>query len=199
MGVIATRRIPAGSILLTDPFVLSVHEPAAEEEEEEFLLRMALLQLADQYAALPLSARRQLAGLHAHAEPDARRRLRAALGGSDAQTAELVERLYSTFITNEFSRVEPGAAKCTSWRTRRLFLTTSRINHSCCPNARSSQTTDGRKVVTALRNVEEGEEITLRYLDHYRYVRGEEWREATQRMWGFVCNCRGCAGKGDGY
>lgn len=187
---------------------------------------MALLQLAGQYATLPLPTRQQLAGLHAHAEPGARQRLRAALLGKDPSSSSsnnsaaedtdtnttitsaelrLVERLYFTFSTNEFSRVEQAPPTTTTiagggggaWRTRRLFLTTSRINHSCSPNARSGQTTDGRKVVTALRDIEEGEEVTLRYLDHRWYAR-EEWREATQRMWGFVCNCRGCAGKVDG-
>lgn len=207
MGVLATRRIPAGTILLRDPAAITIHEPSADvirpstdiaEGDKEIwtlLLRMALLQLVEQYASLSNQARWQLAGLHAHMETDALRHLRAALGAAvtdnDHQSA-LIERLYFTFATNEFSRMVPEDG----WRTRRLFLLTSRINHSCCPNARSSQTTDGYKVVTALRDIEEGEEVTLRYLDHHRLGR-EEWREATRCMWGFVCNCRGCAGKLD--
>lgn len=227
MGVLATRRIPAGRILLTDPYLLSVEDllplpptpPAAGPEAaraEALSLQLVLLQLLSQYLDLPAERRTQLAGLHAHATPARRAWFRACLNlsswspslrretGAEAETLEaeavaFLDRLYFTFSTNEFW-LHGGAAAAAggeSTRTRRLFLVTSRINHSCQPNARSRQTTDGRKVVTALRDIEEGEEVTLRYLDHHRYGTRGAWREATERMWGFACNCRGCADKCD--
>ncbi|ROW08756.1 hypothetical protein VPNG_06420 [Cytospora leucostoma] len=196
MGVIVTRHISAGSIVLDDPFVLSIQEPSrtpATDEEARHLLKLALLQLLEQYVQLSLEARQQLAGLHAHIEPATHdwfySQLRAA--GVDITETELefIVRLYRTFSTNEFLKVAPGTS-C-HWRIRRLFLTTSRINHSCRANARSTQTTEGHKVVNALRDIEPGEELTLKYMDHHRFSR-REWEEVTQRSWGFVCYCPGC-------
>lgn len=87
----------------------------------------------------------------------------------DEADLEFIVRLYFTFVTNEFSKVMPGSRG--TGRLRRLFLTTSRINHSCLPNAKFTQTTDGHKVVTALNEIEEGEEITLKYLNQHYYDR----------------------------
>lgn len=201
LGVLATSRISAGRIILDDPFVLSVQEPVGDphtDEEASDLLKLMLIQLISQYIELPLDLRRQLASLHAHIKSTSYEWFRTYLGHFRADVCELylrfIVKLYFKFSTNEFSKVVPG--RCDGGRIRRLFLTTSRINHSCRPNARSTQTTDGHKIVTALHDIEEGEEITLRYLHHHRYTR-KEWEEATQRMWGFVCYCPGCASKMD--
>lgn len=167
-----------------------------EERAEMISLQLVLLQLLSQYLDLPAECRTQLAGLHAHATPASRAWFRACLSFlREPEAVDFLDRLYFTFSTNEFWLNGGGGG--TGGRTRRLFLVTSRINHSCHPNARSRQTTDGRKVVTALRDIEEGEEVTLRYLDHHRYGTRRAWREATERMWGFACNCRGCADKSD--
>lgn len=201
LGVLAARHISAGRIILDDPFIISIREPVREpdtNEEASDLLKSTLLQLISQYIELPLDLRKQLASLHAHIESTSYEWFRAYLEHFEANVSEVylkfIVRLYFTFNTNEFSKYVPGRRD--GGKIRRLFLTTSRINHACCPNARSTQTTDGHKVVTALRDIHEGEEITLRYLHHYRYTR-TQWHDATQRMWGFVCNCTGCASKLD--
>ncbi|CAN8098007.1 unnamed protein product [Discula destructiva] len=205
MGVVATRWIPRGSIILSDPFAISIQEPTGDpfpEYESNGLLGYMLLQLLEQYVQLPLAKRKQLAGLHPHLEPGARAWFQQQLslaGGADVvsqQDLGFVTRLYYTFNTNEFSKTEPG--RCGMWTVRRLFLLTARINHSCCPNARSRQTTDGYKVVTAIRDIEVGEEVLLKYLDPVRFTR-QEWQATTQRTWGFVCNCEGCESKTESH
>lgn len=201
LGILATRRIPAGSIILSDPYVLSIREPAEDPSADQHASHMAELvlpQLVKQYLQLPMDVRRQLASLHANIEPASRQWLRGCLCRAgvelDEEGLKFTTRLYFTFSTNEFWRTEAGRRG--KERIRRLFLVTSRINHSCCPNTTSRQTTDGYKVVTASRDIEEGEEITLKYLDHYRFTR-RAWQAETQRMWGFVCDCRGCGSKVD--
>lgn len=199
MGAVAIRRIPAGSIVLDDPFAMSIQEPVQEpasEEEAAELFSVVLIQLLGQYVRLPLDARRQFAGLHPHVKPGTRDWFQSQLEriGASFDTSELdfVVRLYCTFETNVFSTAMPGGGL--NWRIGRLFLTTSRINHACQPNTRSRQTSAGNKVVTSIRDIEEGEELTLRYLDHKLFSR-DEWHAETQRIWGFVCNCSGCSSK----
>lgn len=208
MGVIASRRISRGSIILSDPFVMSIQEPTEDpfpQYEMNGLLSQMLYQLLKQYVQLPLDKREQFASLHPHI-PDAgcrdwfreqlRRHAGVELEGSNKEDnahLDFLVRLYYTFNTNEFSKKEPGRAGVV-WTVRRLFPLTARINHSCRPNARSRQTTDGYKVVTAMRDIEEGEEVSLKYLDHVRFSRGG-WQATTQRTWGFVCDCDGCSSK----
>ncbi|KAL1860367.1 hypothetical protein Daus18300_009280 [Diaporthe australafricana] len=199
MGAVATRRIPAGSIVLDDPFVLSIQvptqEPASEEEAIE-QLSIVLVQLIGQYVKLPIDTRRQLAALHPHIKAGTRgwfqsHMIRMGVEFDDSEV-DFVVRLYCTFNTNVFSKALPGGGL--NWRIGRLFLTTSRINHACQPNTKSSQTSNGHKVVTAVRDTEEGEELTLRYLDHKLFSRSE-WQAQTQQIWGFTCNCPGCESK----
>ncbi|KAJ0124499.1 lysine methyltransferase SET5 [Diaporthe amygdali] len=191
--------LKAGSVILDDPFVLSVQEPAQEsasEEEAIELLSVVMIQLVGQYVRLPIETRRQLSGLHPHIRAGTRDwfclHLRKIGVNFSECELDFVVRLYCTFNTNEFSKAMPGGGL--NWRIGRLFLITSRINHSCQPNSRSMQTSDGHKVVTAIRNIEEGEELTLRYLDHKLFSRSE-WQTETQRIWGFVCDCPGCSSK----
>lgn len=199
LGAVAIRRIPAGSIVLDDPYALSIQEPVQEpasEEEAIEMLSMVLIQLLGQYIRLPIDARRQFAGLHPHIKPGTHDWFRSQMEklGVNFNDSELyfVVRLYCTFETNVFSTAMPGGGL--NWRIGRLFLTTSRINHACQPNSRSRQTSEGNKVVMSIRDIEEGEELTLRYLDHKLFSRSE-WQAETQRMWGFVCNCPGCSSK----
>lgn len=185
--------------MLDDPFALSIQEPVQEpasEEEAVELLSVVLIQLLGQYVRLPIDARRHFAGLHPHVKPGTHEWFRSQMRkqGVEFNESELefIVRLYCTFETNVFSTAMPGGGL--NWRIGRLFLTTSRINHACQPNTRSRQTSEGHKVVISIRDIEEGEELTLRYLDHKLFSRSE-WQAETQRIWGFVCNCPGCRSK----
>jgi len=71
-----------------------------------------------------------------------------------------------------------------------LFLTASRINHSCVPNAdHSYDDKSGYKSVFANRDIHAGEEITISYINHYN---SRALRQMELRTWGFVCRCPAC-------
>ena len=71
-----------------------------------------------------------------------------------------------------------------------LFLTASRINHSCVPNAdHFFGDESGWKSFVATRDITEGEEITISYIDN-----SESRTERQRRLkhWAIDCQCPGC-------
>lgn len=97
-----------------------------------------------------------------------------SLGGSRS--------IFNIFNTNSFSI----NSHCCG-----LYIKTSRINHSCIPNA-AYNCNDGsfNKEVTAIRSIAKGEEISISYIDKF-------WRERIVRQlelseWGFHCRCEVC-------
>lgn len=72
-----------------------------------------------------------------------------------------------------------------------LFPVMGLVNHSCAPNCGWSNAGDGSVAVHALRDLEEGEEITLSYIDvdKERAVRRQELRETKH----FDCHCERCS------
>lgn len=72
-----------------------------------------------------------------------------------------------------------------------IFLETARINHSCRPNAQHAWNDKlKRMLVHAVRNVQEGEEITL------SYVAGgpsDARKEHIETYFGFDCGCEACS------
>lgn len=75
-----------------------------------------------------------------------------------------------------------------------LFLTISRINHSCIPNAeRESALTsggEGHMTIRATRDIKAGEEITMSY--HDVHIPRSKRQANYQRIWNFVCACPAC-------
>jgi hypothetical protein len=71
-----------------------------------------------------------------------------------------------------------------------LFLTASRLNHSCIPNAdHYYDIKSGYKPVFANRDIEAGEEITISYINH---VNPQVLRQMELKTRGFVCRCSAC-------
>ena len=71
-----------------------------------------------------------------------------------------------------------------------LFVRISRINHACDPNACYNNSGSLEKVVTALREIKAGEEITISYITNNWDVRSE--RRSALSCWGFTCQCTVC-------
>ncbi|KAF7561993.1 hypothetical protein G7046_g2159 [Stylonectria norvegica] len=77
-------------------------------------------------------------------------------------------------------------AKCSG-----LFITSSRINHSCNPNALHFWDSKFRAFNTiATRVIEEGEEITTTYISGF--AEHEERQKHLKRLFGFTCTCWLC-------
>jgi hypothetical protein len=73
-----------------------------------------------------------------------------------------------------------------------IFLTCSRINHSCKPNAQNRWNEElGKIVIHAIEDIEQGGEITITYLGQF-YVY-EKRQEKLKDAFGFDCTCQLCS------
>ena len=71
-----------------------------------------------------------------------------------------------------------------------LFLTASRINHSCIPNADNFFGDEsGWKSLVANRDITEGEEITVSYVER---LKQRTERRRRLKNWAIDCQCPGC-------
>ncbi|KAM0403493.1 hypothetical protein ACHAQC_001106 [Fusarium culmorum] len=72
-----------------------------------------------------------------------------------------------------------------------VFLATSRINHSCKPNAQNRWNQGlGKITVHAVEDIEQGQEITITYLGNPEVY--EERQKKLKNAFGFECRCRLC-------
>ncbi|KAG8157966.1 hypothetical protein KVR01_012238 [Diaporthe batatas] len=172
IGVVATRLIPAGSIILQEDATLTVAMPQP-------------ITLAE--------VRKQVLGLHACDCPDLKANVLSLLATGSGQPqlteqqVELIAHLSSVFMTNIFDNTFAEASS--------LYLQASRFNHSCLPNCDYEHTTDSdkRRITIAIRtsrDIQPEEELCLTYLNYYE-ERGRRLA-ALKQNWGFVCNCPAC-------
>ncbi|KAI1326959.1 hypothetical protein F5Y16DRAFT_373323 [Xylariaceae sp. FL0255] len=97
------------------------------------------------------------------------------------------------------------AADCNSFETedrRVIFLETSRLNHSCDPNVgyhtrieRQDRHEQGRWTGWAMRDIKEGEELCISYIQIYETK--EKRQNDLKERWGFDCQCSRCEGVED--
>jgi len=73
-----------------------------------------------------------------------------------------------------------------------LFLIAGRINHSCKPNALWSTVDSKLLELRALRDIKEGEEITVSYLNPAKFLTKDE-RFKLFENWKFQCACELCS------
>ncbi|KAL1529564.1 hypothetical protein AB1Y20_000508 [Prymnesium parvum] len=85
----------------------------------------------------------------------------------------------------------PPVAECVVGTA--LYSRLARLNHSCAPNAhvRFDRSGGHEADVVATRDIEEGEEVTISYIDCNERARVRERREELAD-YGFVCDCRKC-------
>eukprot|EP00929_Paragymnodinium_shiwhaense_P045798 TRINITY_DN23348_c0_g1_i2.p1 TRINITY_DN23348_c0_g1~~TRINITY_DN23348_c0_g1_i2.p1 ORF type:complete len:659 (+),score=29.10 TRINITY_DN23348_c0_g1_i2:172-2148(+) len=92
--------------------------------------------------------------------------------------------LINMFETNAFLTGDEGSE---------LFLLLSRVNHSCDPNCVKSCNVDGSSTLIALRDIKQGEEITVSYeSDCYLLLRDEERRAHPRLARVRPCKCQRC-------
>ena len=79
-----------------------------------------------------------------------------------------------------------------------IFLKTSRLNHSCHPNCEVIWKADSEcQEVIAIRDIEEGEEMTICYLNMENRMKTARERKKILRQYGFFCSCNFCTGEED--
>ena len=77
-----------------------------------------------------------------------------------------------------------------------LYITISRMNHSCSPNTECSYLKDKRKSkeVRAIRKINNGEELLGDYMtDETSFLTTSQRREQLMQTWKFHCECSLCS------
>jgi hypothetical protein len=76
-----------------------------------------------------------------------------------------------------------------------VFVHAARFNHACNPNACFSWNANiGKETIHTMRDVQEGEELTISYVDMEHDKRLRAWE---LRHYGFVCDCAACGDEND--
>ncbi|KAF2245277.1 SET domain-containing protein [Trematosphaeria pertusa] len=162
IGVFATRILEPGDIILQEPPIIRVNPPEFRDGAAYPLSSIETL-IRNGFEALSEDAQAEVMALHAHMTP------------KDA------DKLLPIFRSNAYTiETEVG-----------LFPKGARINHSCRPN--SSQFWNariGKRVVYAIRRIEEGEEIFATYIP---LLHAHEVRQKRLDQFGFKCGCEACA------
>lgn len=160
-GLVATKNIPKGTRILSERPVVTIPEG---QQSDKLLKR----HISKQVEALDENERRSFLSLH-----------------NIYPYKEDVEQFFGIIRTNALPIEENGIGGA-------ILLEACRINHSCHNNARKHWNNRiGRHTVHALREITEGEEITIYYLglDNIREVR----RQKLQNKFGFLCSCSVCS------
>ena len=182
-GLVAARNIKTGDVILQDNPVITIAGEAdtweaghqireqvgkmREEERREFyrLTRMQkLLDISESF----LSA----------AGDDQDHRAKAEL-------VSLYKEETAIFFNNDIS--SGGGSKS-------LYLSLALLNHSCQANSCWGGAGEGRALeLRAVREVREGEELTVNYISvEGRYSHSQERRDRLRQGWDFLCDCRLC-------
>lgn len=187
VGVVATRFIPSGSIILQEDAIMTLPGPPATATPA------LLFGLVEGYIRCKSEVRQRLLSLHACPCPGLKDGIRKLFAGArppartqlTEEEINFVYRLYSIFTTNTFDDTTPSHCS--------LFLEASRFNHSCLPNCDYGHISKGRHptiTIRTVRDIQPDEELTLTYLINHEPR--DKRRADTKRSWGFECNCPAC-------
>lgn len=176
-GVFATRPIARGTRIMADRILLSI-----DNKDTSVLDAAAHLSPEERHRLLSLSMN--------HAKKRSLSYLAAAAWGSFPSLAAISEGrdLLNIFYNNNFS-LSGASGK------RAVFLTVARLNHSCVPNAQGNLNTalpGSQFTIHALREIANGEEITISYLHDELAIRSTRQRRL-QEGYGFECACGICS------
>lgn len=105
-----------------------------------------------------------------------------------------LQKVLKVFYTNAAAIYE-GTSTWWFWQQRAvgdgLFLTFSRMNHSCEPNADwATYHEPGVMMVWAKRDIQADEEISISYIGNLH--QSVEVRRKRLAQWGFICSCVKC-------
>lgn len=150
-------------------------------------------------AYLAADPAKQAACLAMFAEPDVRMDKKGSSWQRSGDMVKIFKKLglHSTVPESEhenvwkFIRVMQSNCFESEDGGRALFIWLCRVNHSCCPNA-VRQEHDGGKSLIALRDLAEGEDITITYLSDVQLLEPCVTRQRQVEFLGFKCLCGRC-------
>lgn len=177
-GVFATRPIARGTRIIADRILLSV-----DNRDTSVLGAAARLSPDDLQGLLSLSINNAKRQSWAYLATAAWGSFPSSLG-SIAQRSDLL----NIFYNNNFALSGPSGR-------RAVFRTVARLNHSCVPNAQGNLNTalpGGQFTIHALREIADGEEITISYLHNELEIRSAR-QKRLKEGYGFECACEICS------
>ncbi|KAF2870480.1 hypothetical protein BDV95DRAFT_629145 [Massariosphaeria phaeospora] len=165
LGVFATQALEPGDIIMRDRPVIRITPPPFHDGIGYSLNEVGVL-LRREFELLAEDARADILSLTAH---------------MTAAEKEAIDQLVPIFRSNAYNTDQAIS----------LFPKVARINHSCRPNVGYawSERLD-KQVVTALRPIDQGEEIFVSYIP---LLHSREDRQKRLDQYGFKCTCEVCA------
>ncbi|TVY73285.1 SET domain-containing protein [Lachnellula suecica] len=161
-GLVATELIPKGTRILSEEPIITVHQKIVGNAQ----LGIASTSIREQVDALSEPHRRAFLSMH-----------------NIHEFESATEQHLGIFRTNALPADTDGGG---------IFLNACRINHACDNNAQKHWNEKiKRNTVHTLRDIDEGEEITIYYLSID--MPHEARQQALQAKFGFTCTCRLCS------
>ncbi|KAK8079240.1 hypothetical protein PG994_003047 [Apiospora phragmitis] len=183
-GVIATKDISSGRVILRDEAIIKV-------DAENLMSGAAQREINRRYNLLPAAQKQKYDALHCFIRDEewaaVQEKAQRIMPDARIRADYLADyRRACTFATNSF-----GLA--TSRTQSAIFLDAARFNHACydvqLPRKGGAEKA-ARWEAYAVRDIEEGEEITLNY--YYRTELRAERQANLLYCWGFACTCDVC-------
>ncbi|KAI2780228.1 SET domain-containing protein [Daldinia loculata] len=167
IGLVATRAIRAGELIMARTPAIMVNEKAINTLGKKVVSEL----LVGAVENLPSQHRESLLKLSTH-----------------SSTSDYGDKLYKILQTNSFrTGYHDGINPFYS-----LFTEVSRLNHDCRPTcAYYFDHRDFHHKVLAVRDVMEGEELTIAYYDPLQSHSTRQ--DKLQKEWGFRCSCQRCS------
>ncbi|KAI1415415.1 SET domain-containing protein [Hypoxylon sp. FL1857] len=167
IGLIATRKIQAGELIMARTPGIMVNEKAIQALGKKAVSELLIRAVEN----LPPQHRESLLKLSTH-----------------SAASDYGDKLYRILQTNSFrTGYHDGDNPFYS-----LFTEVSRLNHGCRPTcAYYFDHTDFRQKVLAVRDIAVGEELTIAYYDPLQPYSVRQ--EKLQKEWGFQCSCERCS------
>lgn len=107
--------------------------------------------------------------------------------GGDSYLPYLLKHFLGIIEANAFNSTLKTQTK--DLKRNIIYTFGSFFNHSCIPSL-MSRTIGNELVLTALRNIEKGEELSISYI--FFYKDSKEERQEKLKLWNFTCSCKRC-------
>ena len=182
LGLVAVKNISKGSLILKEtpqmPRVKVFEAPNPKVqgsiEAQEKALKIWIKKVVSLFNEMNLADQEDYMKLHNHFKDE------TSFGiiwnmEYDRKKADEIHKIIGIYIGNKF---ENG-----------LSIKTSRLNHSCKPNAVNSEFNE----VWAVCNIKAGQEITICYKEDGLFgLKTTQNRQEILQAWGFTCKCELC-------
>jgi len=183
-----------GEVILVEAPAMTVTQKSAEPTLQDLQIWL------DRFAGLPSETRQSIVALSQPSAAAPEGTLSALLGPNGEHAAKLLR--CPVHVTADEMWLFFRILECNTFQVPlvgggvriELLLITSRINHSCLPNAlRGPGTEEGTVEVRALRPLKAGDEVNISYLSDESLCKSTVPRRAAlQGRWQFKCGCERC-------